>query len=68
MSDDVSTPEPEPVPAADRPAKRRPPSQSDIHGISSIASRPGVRPVAARPDPADPTAATTAAEPTRDDG
>jgi len=42
MTDDVATPEPEP--AADRPTKRRPPSQSDIHGISSIASQPRERP------------------------
>ncbi len=42
MPDDVTTPEPEP--AADRPPPRRPPSQSDIHGISTIASEPRERP------------------------
>ncbi len=45
MTDDVTTPEPEP--AADRPTRRRPPSQSDIHGISTIASQPGERPTTA---------------------
>ena len=41
MSDDASPQEPEPAP--DKPTKRRPPSQSDIHGISTIASQPRER-------------------------
>ena len=37
MSDDVTDPTPQ-VPAT--PPRRRPPSQSDIHGISTIATVP----------------------------